>query len=318
MRKWRVIGHHKQIEFLQKSVENHKIAHAYLFYGPKNVGLFTVAKEFAKFLQCPNQKDFCRCKICEDIDQLRHPDTKIFTGTEIISIEELRNLLYDLNLKPLFSPYKICIIKEASRLTLEAQNAFLKTLEEPPLHSILILTTSYPQELLPTIISRCQQIRFGFVAQNEIKNYLLSFQPDVISGKKRISEKEAEDFARLSGGRPGEALNFLEGDKKQFYKDSLSSASKMLKGDLIEKFQLAQKLSEENDLEKILDYWIVYFRDLLLSATNRDTKTDDNYLNILKELLKIQAILRKQSLQKGVNIRLLLENLACQIEYLSK
>ena len=149
---------------LKSAIKNNKIAHAYIFAGPPDSGRLLLAKNFAKALNCADPENFpCdRCASCVKIDKNLHPDVKSLTyggrGGDII-IEQIRGLISDIILKPYEGRYKVFIIEDAHLLNAAAANSFLKTLEEPPANSVLILITERPSDLAPTIASRCQIVR---------------------------------------------------------------------------------------------------------------------------------------------------------------
>jgi DNA polymerase-3 subunit delta' len=143
-----IYGHKKQIEFLGKSIESGSLSHAYIFSGPSFVGKKTVAREFAKNLLESGPGNF-------------HPDFLEVTNDEAIKIDQVRELIYKLSLRPYSAKYKVALIDNAETMTVEAQNALLKVLEEPKSYTIIILVTSNTGKLLRTISSRAQKINFG-------------------------------------------------------------------------------------------------------------------------------------------------------------
>ena len=165
-------GHQQGIELLQRSLERKRLAHAYLFSGHQLEGLETLARTLAQTLNCQNPTkkggepvDCCdECASCRKILHLNHGDVHWLrpeSKTRIIKVEQIRGLNQEMNLKPTEARYKLGIIVAADRLKTEAANAFLKTLEEPPAQSILILLTTEPQRILETLISRCLRLNFG-------------------------------------------------------------------------------------------------------------------------------------------------------------
>jgi DNA polymerase III subunit delta' len=160
------------IQLLQRSIERGRLGHAYLFAGDQLAELESIARTLAKALNCqqPIKKngavvDCCdRCLVCRKIEHANHPDihwVRPESKTRIIRIEQIRGLIEELNLKPTEAQFKVGIVVAADRLKMEAANAFLKTLEEPPPNSILILLTTEPQRILETIVSRCLRLNFG-------------------------------------------------------------------------------------------------------------------------------------------------------------
>ncbi len=336
-----IIGHQRIIKFFQKAITDKNISHAYLFLGSSHIGKATIAKIFAQALQCDliktdvkqmeenklfseivdnnDVKIPCRkCQSCKLVEKNSHPDTIILDGKENIKIEQTRELQHKINLKPLDSIYKICIIEDVERLTLEAANSLLKILEEPPSKSILILTCTTLNHILPTISSRCQIVKFQPVSSLEIEKELT---------KRGVHKKIAESLCLISCGKPGMAFNLASNPdilKKQL---QLINNLGELKNSYSKQIKFAQDLIKnftDNDflqLENIMDFWLGWFRDLLLIKK----RCDSLILNITeKEKLKKQAqnynideirllILKisqtKEDLRRNVNPKLLIENL---------
>src|SRR5215472_12527520 len=160
------------VQLLQRSLQQGRLGHAYIFSGPRLEPLESLAATLAKTLNCqqPVRKeqaaiDSCdRCISCQKIDHGNHADVhwvRPESKTRTITIDQMRNLMQEVNLKPAEAEYKVATIVSADRLNVQAGNAFLKTLEEPPARSILILVTTEPQRLLETITSRCLRLNFG-------------------------------------------------------------------------------------------------------------------------------------------------------------
>ncbi len=276
---WPIMGHKRIIKLFQKAITDNNLSHAYLFLGPSHIGKATCARIFAQTLQCElNQTDIrnrgkerlfpdsdkktdikipCgQCQSCKLIEKNSHPDTIILTGKENIKIEQTRDLQHQINLKPLGSIYKICIIEDIERLTLEAANSLLKILEEPPYKSVLILTCTTLNYILPTISSRCQIIKFQPVAFTEIKEELI---------KKGVEEELAGSLCLISCGRPGVALNFASNPDILKRQIQLINDLEKLKNSHSKQINFAQDLinnftdSDFLQLENILDFWLGWF-----------------------------------------------------------
>jgi len=163
-----IVGQDKPVSILQNALAKNRLAHAYLFYGHSGVGKVLTALNFAKAVNCLNRPDAgvdcCdECVSCKKIDAGNHMDVsvvKLLKDKSHILIEQIRQLQSQVNLRPYEAKYKVFIIQDAECANDEAQSALLKTLEEPPVKSIIILTTSNPEALLTTIISRCQSAKF--------------------------------------------------------------------------------------------------------------------------------------------------------------
>ncbi|MFH1715017.1 MAG: DNA polymerase III subunit delta' [Elusimicrobiota bacterium] len=170
-----IIGQDRVCEFLKQAYFSNRLAHAYLFVGPEGSGKKECALEFAKFVNCAaeegikkNQGACDKCRNCRKVNNGRHPEIEVITADGAsITIEQIRDIQKSVQYKRVESKYRCVIINESDKMTKEAANAFLKTLEEPPQGTIIILLTSGISGLLTTIISRCQLVRFRMLSQEE-------------------------------------------------------------------------------------------------------------------------------------------------------
>ncbi len=286
-----IVGHQKQWQFLERVVKANRASHAYLFCGQEKLGKRTIALEFAKLLNGP-----CLSKSCNpDLILIKPEDT-------VIQIAQIRELNRGLSLKPHSSLFKIAIIDRAHCLNQEAQNCFLKTLEEPRGKTILILITEMPELLFPTILSRVQVLKFYPVKKEEIENYLQ---------QRGIKEKESKEITKFSQGRPGEAIDFLLNPKKlEIQKQKIKELISLTNSSLAFRFQYVKKLSEEPSLREILNIWLSYFREVLLSNYSALSVKHHNYSirklkNILKQIQSTNFLISTTN----VNPRLILETL---------
>jgi len=277
-----IIGHRRILEFLKKSVGNNRLAHAYLFVGPANLGKKTVALEFIRMLNG------------DEIDKPVHPDILIIEPQvsekkegekkELeIGIDEARKVQRQLSLSPYQSKYKIALIDQAERMTSEAANCLLKTLEEPSSYSVLILLSSQPRSILETIISRCQTIKFLPVAEKEITDgvfVILSEAKNLMgnsggciqrdsSSRQGGTQNDIRQIIRLANGRPGLALNYLENPELLKTEEKIiSQLEKVVKAGLNERYKLAEELSKDIPQTRwILNKWLFWFRDLILMVS---------------------------------------------------
>jgi DNA polymerase-3 subunit delta' len=174
----RIIGNERAIGLLTRSLEQSRVAHAYLFAGPPGVGKGLVAREFAKALNCERQQTHpCNdCVSCRKIDGEIHPDVRWFRpagAMRMIRVEQVAEFLQAAALKPYEGRWKVFIIVDADRLNVQSQNKVLKTLEEPTAATTIILTSAVPEALLPTIRSRCQRIAFYPIAREAVERFLI-------------------------------------------------------------------------------------------------------------------------------------------------
>ncbi len=269
-----IIGQEKAIAFLKRVIANNKIASAYLFIGAKGVGKTTTALAFALSINCldPVDGDACgRCSSCKKMIDRNHPDLIIIEpdqGKKVIHIDQIREINRHLAFSPVLGPYRIIIIDPAERMTDEAANAFLKTLEEPPLHNIFILNVRDPGELLPTIVSRCQRVPFKPLHTEDIVNWLIK--------EGNMDKERAKILARLSEGSLGMAIKL---DKDDLLNDRVSwvnmlnmviNGSSDILLDLAQKFSnLGKRAATDKELKDdrialMFGIWKSWYRDILL------------------------------------------------------
>lgn len=167
-----LVGQQTIVTTLKNALATNKIAHAYLFCGPRGTGKTSVARLFAKALNCSEGVGHqCnKCENCIQISEGQHPDVIEIDAASNSGVDEVRSLIEKVKYAPIKGRYKIYIIDEVHMMTPSAFNALLKTLEEPPEYVVFILCTTEPYKLLPTIISRCQRFEFRKISDDELKN----------------------------------------------------------------------------------------------------------------------------------------------------
>lgn len=281
-----IIGHKKILDFLDESIRNKKVSHSYLFIGPSGVGKFKVASKFAAMLTLGQAASF-----------ENHPDITLIDGEGAIKIEQIRDLIHTLSLSPYSLRYKIAILDTIERLTREAANALLKTLEEPSPRSILILIASDLEHVLPTIISRCQIARFYPVRNEELK-----------AGLENFGFTAPDEVIRLASGRPGIALSMLE-DKEFFEKKHsvLLELKTILSKNISKKFAYAKEIAEKENISHILDDWILCFREELLYKLRVSQHSFlESSFSIQKAREIIAQIIKTKNLIEKTNVNTLL------------
>ena len=204
-----VVGQTHIIQTLKNAIVQNRIAHAYLFCGPRGTGKTSIAKIFAKTLNCTNSQD-APCGVCENCKMAAngsHPDIIEIDAASNNGVDEVRNLIDKVKYAPMQGKYKIYIIDEVHMMTSGAFNALLKTIEDPPAHVIFIFATTEPNKVLPTIISRCQRFDFNKVSMHDIK-YRLS----VVCKNEgiEIDENGLTLIAQLADGGMRDALSILD------------------------------------------------------------------------------------------------------------
>jgi DNA polymerase-3 subunit delta' len=199
-----VIGHSMAIDLLQRAIRQERVSHSYLFLGNEGIGRKRVALQFAKALNClekvPEGADACdRCTSCRKIDHANHPDVLLIEPEgQTLKVDRVRQMQKDLVYRPYEGRRRVCILDAADRMAPNMSNTLLKTLEEPPLHSVIVLLAKNPRLLLPTILSRCQPIRFHPLPIPLVSKWLVE--------RKGLKEAQAHLLASLSEGSPGKAL----------------------------------------------------------------------------------------------------------------
>ena len=204
-----VAGQKHIIRTLRNALSENKIAHAYLFCGPRGTGKTTMARIFAKALNC-DQGFSCQCNECENcraIIEGRHPDVVEIDAASNRGIDDIRDLVSRVKYSPILGNYKVYIIDEVHMMTNEAFNALLKTLEEPPANTVFILATTEPYKLMPTILSRVQRYDFTKVSDGDIYNHLFEvLQKENVE----IDEDALSSLVTLSDGGVRDALSMLD------------------------------------------------------------------------------------------------------------
>lgn len=196
-----IVGHEHILEMLKRTASAGNPAHSYLFTGVEGIGKKMAGIRFAGLLNClsPSEDPQGTCKVCRRIEALNHPDFQLVSPDRgSIRIEQVRQLQEFFKFPPYEARWRISLIDDAHLLTRAAQNALLKTLEEPPISRMIILVTSKPHLLLPTVRSRCRRIRFAPLPSGEVAR--------LIVGKKKIPQDRASVLAALAGGSVSEAL----------------------------------------------------------------------------------------------------------------
>jgi len=242
-----IIGHKSQIEFLKNAQSSKRVAHAYLFVGPRGIGKHLAALTFAKALCCENEGAACeRCESCKMVESGVHPDIRVTQSDErsgAVKIEQIRGIQDRVSLASSQGKFKVEIVLGAGAMTAEAQNAFLKVLEEPPKDTVLILVADNIEALFSTIRSRCWVVKFAAMG--------ISVVEEILKRDYAAADEAAHFLATMSGGRLGEAISLLSSDIIERRDDILSG-----RWDLVEEDQ------------KTLEILCGIYRDALMSKVN--------------------------------------------------
>ena len=254
-----IVGHTATVTLLQRVIASGKVAHAYLFCGPDGCGKRTMAKAFVNALFCGSgTTDACAaCPACRKLAAGSHPDLHYLEPDgAYIKIEQVRTLQREMSLRPYEAPRKACIIDGADRFHPAAANALLKTLEEPPGNAIMILVSSNPAAVLPTIVSRCQQVNFQGLATHAIEEALC---------RQGVPNETAAVAATLADGSLTRALLLSDGDVLAGREPLCRSVATLSLRDMATLFTTAEQLSADKErLPRLLDLMASFYRDVLL------------------------------------------------------
>jgi len=275
-----VAGQEHIVKTLKNALATGKIAHAYLFAGPRGTGKTTMAKLFAKGLNCEEGigHQCLECKNCKAILEGNHPDVVEVDAASNNGVEQVRELIENVRYSTILGRYKVYIIDEVHMMSASAFNALLKTLEEPPANVIFILATTEPYKIIPTILSRCQRYDFSKLSDEEIKGRLI----EVMNSENIEYEEDAvKTIISLSDGGMRDALSIL--DQVLAY-----SSNKLLAKDVLDIFSL-ESLEEKLNLvnavtENNVSLIIKKVREYIAKGTDINRLTTD-LLNIFKDVL---------------------------------
>jgi len=302
MYNWNIIGHKKQLELIEEDIKNDRLSHAYLFTGPSGIGKFAIAKLMVNILQCPN--NLCRtCPTCIQLSKHAHTDTVFLDDDgESIKIEQIRDIITRLNMTRQAN-YKILLIKKAERLTPEAANCLLKTLEEPPPDTIIIMTANNVREILPTIISRARMIKFTSYSEKFLFEKLKPLYPD-------IDDDTLTQVCSLALGKSGKAIKLLNNaDLLASYRTMYNILCEFLENKpLYGKFKAIDDTVENETEQEFLDVFTYLVRNRLyknIETSPNEIAEKKHFIELLKEIEETKKLLKS-----NVNTRLALENLA--------
>lgn len=204
-----VVGQEYIVKILKNTIKNKRIAHAYLFAGPRGTGKTTIAKLFAKAINCEdfNEEACDNCPSCLAFKENNHPDIIELDAASNNSVDDIREIIEQVPYSPIVGKYKVYIIDEVHMLSSSAFNALLKTLEEPPAHVVFILATTDPQKIIPTVLSRCQRYNFSKISNLNMEKKMVE-----ILNKEHLQyeNKALDEVAMLAEGGMRDALSILE------------------------------------------------------------------------------------------------------------
>ncbi len=279
---WQTIGFEKNKFFFDKIFKEKSFGHAYIFSGQEMIGKRTFALELAQLVTSNSPADICFISPADS------------ENGKTIAIEDVRKAKDFAMLSPYWGEYKFIVIDNAETMTVEAQNALLKILEEPNQSSILVLITATPSALLTTINSRCQEIRFTVHPQNVVDSFISKYD---------FSKNNAEFIKQFANGRLGLIKKIAEEKIFEEVKESVEELMSLVKADFNDRFVIAQRMTDEKNkskLESKVLYWMLYMH----------TRLDEPKAHkILNCLMALNRTINKPQF----NQRLALENFLIQI-----
>lgn len=321
-----IIGHEQIIQHLKNAIEMDKISHAYIFNGPDQSGKKMLAEAFAMALQCERgaSEPCMECRSCNQAANHNQPDIIYVTHEKpnTLSVADIRSqLVNDIEVKPYSSKYKIYIVDEAEKMNQQAQNALLKTIEEPPAYAVILLLTSNADAFLPTILSRCVTLNLKVVADDKIKKFLME--------RWRVPDYQADVCVAFAQGNVGKAVALASSDS---FGELKAAAVQLLKRcheiELYEFKEAIKQISEYKlQIDDYLDIMMIWYRDILIYKATTDVNRlifKDEVYDIKKQASKssysgVEAILEaiekaKLRLKANVNFDLVMELLLLTIK----
>ena len=317
-----IIGHRRPIRLLQKAILNDHLPQAYLFHGPEGIGKRLTAVTLAKAVNCKEGKEDCcdECLSCRKIEDSNHPDVMVIRPDgQFIRIDSIRQLRRALSYRVYEGKRRVCILDGADQMKAEGANALLKTLEEPPPDTLLILVARERESLLPTIVSRCQQVRFTSLPIDEMIEELT----------RRLSMEKGETkiLAELSQGSLGRAAEMFEHEvwekRPEIIRDLMDLSSQGVK----QAFAMAESLAGLGEsLPLLFPVMMSWYRDLIVwnEQQNVDRLVNQDFCEEVKEkavLMSPRSLVRRveainqmsKALRLNANPRLAMESLMLQL-----
>ncbi len=337
---WQIIGQDRTVDLLKRSFSEGRLSHAYLFVGPKHVGKMTLSINLAQALNCLSEdKPCCECSPCRRIASGNHPDVQLIQlaqnseneqvpARKSISVSQIRDLQYNVNLKPYEGGYRVIIIDGAEYMSDGAANSLLKTLEEPPPTTVFLLLAVDEGSLLSTIRSRCQKLELPPLPSHIVKGALME--------RCGIDPSQADLLARTCQGSIGWAISAIDDDgileERSHQLDNLIALSS---SDITERFEFAASLATQFSKNRVavreqLELWLSWWRDILLTKSScPDFITNSDQQDALRQhaaqcstsviggaIRSIQETM--QQLEQNANPRLVLEVLTLNIPHIER
>ena len=264
-----ILGNDMVKEHFMKAIENHKISHAYILTGEAGMGRKSIARAFAMTLLCEKggSEPCMSCHSCKQILAGSHPDL-IYLSHEkpaSIGVDDIREQVNDtIMIRPYSSYYKVYIIDEAEKMTVQAQNALLKTIEEPPSYAVMILITTNEEAFLPTILSRCVKLKLKPLRDTTVKAFLTEHLG--------IPEKDADIYAAFARGNLGRAIHIASSEEfKELYQKTMNLLHYVETVDISMLLECIREIKDQKfDLEEMLDLMQLWYRDVLMYKVTKE------------------------------------------------
>ncbi len=315
MDNWGMIGHEWAVQMLKQHIMRDSVRHAYLFSGPPGLGRRTLALRLAQALNCPQPVapgQACgKCKTCKQIERMQYADLAVIQAEKeggILKVDQVRSIRQSLVLKPYQGKFRVALFLRFQEANDSSQNALLKTLEEAPTHVVLILTADTPEQLLPTIVSRCEILRLRPLTVETVEAALR---------QRGANEETARLLAHISGGRPGYALRLMDEEKKKqksdadekeetllgFRKERLDALARLLTASRRDRFKYAERITNfsgkgsketRERFRGTLLIWLSFWRDVMLKASGTEAPLDN-----VDRLAEVEALAGKLSLAEA-------------------
>jgi DNA polymerase III subunit delta' len=302
-----VLGQKSAVSILSAQLASGNLSHGYLFLGNEGTGKGFLALEFARYLLCEKHTED-DCPNCQRFISGNHPDFIFIDGTDGIKIDSVREAIERINLSPNMSKYKVLMLSKAENMGIEAANSLLKTLEEPPSDSIIILTAISEKSLPETIVSRAQKIKLNALDSKDIQKILI----------KQFEAAEIESVISYAQGSVGEAKKLLEDSKYKEEQVAIFDDVKILLSgkSIVEKFKIIERHDKSKNIRNFFDIFSGAIFKLLageVSGLKEDGEialTREKLLGLSNKILKIYA-----NLDYNISLRLSMEELS--LEYLT-
>ena len=274
---WNLIGHEWAVDMLKRHVANEMVRHAYLFAGPPGLGRRTLALRFAQALNCQTPLEpgipCGQCRDCRQIEAMQHADLHVIQAVDedgnskpggILKVDQIREVRRILTYKPYQSKYRVALFLRFHEANESAANALLKTLEEAPSYAVLILTADSPEQLLPTIVSRCEVLRLRPLKIEAVQRALEN---------KGFETNQSKWIAHISGGRFGAARRLIGSEELSIEREErLDELHNLISASRVEKFAYADKLSKDRDvMRQTILIWLTYWRDVMLRTAQAES-----------------------------------------------